>query len=511
MVRQNGVCTEDDYKVLPTLGQPPAGKVPAARTTTIDPSPRTGPMAVTTTTRADPHMPPSGATRIDSKFGSDSFRPAAMGHTDMHDGVGVRNVDKQNNSASSCKGDTEDVERKQTQGLGPSIQGTQNGQGGAAGNIVNVGKSADKRSTHAVVAMLPPTSIPQQSKLQPPHQEHQQKQQQMASSTMSQDLSHLSISSLQESDASLSDRSLQMEELFDFYEDSSSGSLSGFTAHTPTAVAFPDAVHSGAPAPAGPLSALEKIQRQQRRRSQEQERLANLILPAPVKSQAEGISVLPVRDIPRELLHVAATPLILGNPSGVANAVEESIRLDQILALASGPNRPRLPNPIEWQKGLEEMRQRRRDNATPLTSSVGRHSQESSIDGGKSRRHSMPDLPPGQSREDQERQRGDGFRNPMLLKQIHESLAFGSGGANDEFDEGDAQQQQMRRTMIADSQAMDATYAVHNTANVVVLDEPPRPMRKRGGNVTGAPAGRNVLHGKDAVDVAFEELLVLDP
>ncbi|GJJ69167.1 hypothetical protein EMPS_01513 [Entomortierella parvispora] len=518
MVRQNGVCTEEDYKVLHSPGQLP-GMNPTARTTTIESSSRIEPTAMTTTTRDDPHMAPSGATRIDSKFGSDSFRPAAVGHTDMHDSVGVRNVDdRQNKSARSYKGDVKVVESKQTQGPGLSTQGAQDGQGGVAGIIVGVGKSAGKRGTDAradsVVAMLPPNPTSRHPKHQPPQQDHPQKQQQMTSSTMSQDLSHHSISSLQESDASLSDRSLQMEELFDFYEDSSSGPFPESAAQTLTAVTFADAVHPfGASAPSAPLSALEKIQRQQRRRSQEQERLANLILPVPIKNQTEGVNVLPVRDIPRELLpahvHVAATsPLALGGPSVAANTVEESIRLDQILALASGPNRPRLPNPIEWQRGLEEMRQKRRDSATPLTSSVGRHSQESSMDGGKSRRHSMPDLPPGQSREDQERQRGDGFRNPMLLKQIHESLAFGSGGTDDEYVEVQDQQQQMRST-IAESQAMDATNVLYNTANAVVLSEPPKPMRKRAGNVTGVavPAGRIVLHGRDAVDVAFEELL----
>ncbi|KAG0048309.1 hypothetical protein BGZ83_006707 [Gryganskiella cystojenkinii] len=609
LVRQNGVCTEDDYKLLPNLNNTTITTTPATTTQTYtmppvmvnsdpvplkDPLPRTkttpnlGGAAATAPAAASTadllSIPTSGVSvrMVDSKFGSDSSNsnnsrtscslsaPAApavsAGHTDLHDNYDNNvNVDfgptkhadfdhKNNKPAESRKGVTENrIETKkspaqstaaatatsapgtpqsqQQQQQQPQPQWTQRG--------VSSTTQHDRKPTSAPIVVLNEPRKQQQllqSQLIPRMENLKPQAQQLTSSTMSQDLSHLSISSLQESDASLSDdKSLLMEELFDFYADSSSDSLPQSSTQLPVSSAFPEMAHpSMAPEQtpkSAPLSALEKIQRQQRRRSQEQERLANLILPPAgpplVRNQLGGgasNNILHIREMPRELMqvhqfHKAATPSqTMGDgivvPTGPASPVhpadpiESSVRLDQILALASGPNRPRLPNPIEWQKGLEEMRQRRKDTATPLTSSVGRHSQDSSMDGEKSRRHSMPNLPPGQSREDQERQRGDNFRNPMLLRQIHETLSAEPGVVEENEEDSYDMQQQARNRLSADSQAMNAISSQSNTAQSAPI-EPPKFMRKRGTNVTGAvsPLGKNHAHDKDAVDIAFDDLL----
>lgn len=436
---------------------------------------------------------------------------------------------------------------------------------------------------------------------------------------MSTDLSQLSInsSSPQDSSSSISDsdHSLVMEDVFEFYDDNVSVDFScdsisrapsmqndpaGST--TTTAVSThqrrepsedwtidryhrqqqcqqlstetPEQ-HQRPPAPEPtdkkPLNALERIKMQQKRQSQEQERLAEMVLPPELMAKPSNMGdtgyavsgkdhILPVREIPRDLIpiqsfHPLATasqksPLPLFQEQqqqqargsgkdggelapldpGAAIIGTDSVMLDQLLTLIPGPNRPRLPSQIEWQQGIEELRQRRKD-AAALTNSVGRqnssssrHSQDSSSDG-KSRRHSMPDMPHGQSREDQERQHGDNFRNPMLLSgNSGPTSSFSVLNSNVQkrrsgFEDREQQllQPPIQRQSIAETQAMDASMisstALVDTKKVArkragkrtsVLDELPAqgPPIATSSNTTPDRADR------DVVDIAFSEMLV---
>ncbi|KAG0038797.1 hypothetical protein BGZ82_010776 [Podila clonocystis] len=379
---------------------------------------------------------------------------------------------------------------------------------------------------------------------------------------MSQDLSSLSISSLQETDSIISDRSLIMEDVFDIYDSysiasSNTNSIIGSLRLGPRPRSEQDLyslsnTSSAALSPSkAPLSALERLQLEQKRRSQEQERLAEIVLPsgkskpgAPSTSQP---SVLPTREIPRELMppahlfQVAPLPSLPSptqqqqsqlqqEPGPMMAAIHDAAMYDQLLTLASGPNRPRLPSQLEWQRGIEELRQKRKDQAT-ATNSVGRqnstgsrHSQDSSADG-KSRRHSMPDMPHGQ-REDRDR-RGDSFRNPMLLNQSQPGVTGVSGGglkrrSGYEDREQQLQQPPIQQQSILESQVMD-TSAISRLVSTPEVG-PPKAKKKGVNNkrpeitvpdqyIPRDDAGRRVVSPvnlspeRDAVDMAFDEML----
>ncbi|KAG0098503.1 hypothetical protein BGZ93_011255 [Podila epicladia] len=379
---------------------------------------------------------------------------------------------------------------------------------------------------------------------------------------MSQDLSSLSISSLQETGSIISDRSLIMEDVFDIYDsysiassntNSIIGSLRlGLRPHSDQDLYSLSNTSSVGVSPSKtPLGALERLQLEQKRRSQEQERLAEIILPSG-KSKQSGPSnsqpsVLPTREIPRELMppahsfQVAPLPALPSaaqqqqnqlqqEPGPMIAAIHDAAMYDQLLTLASGPNRPRLPSQLEWQRGIEELRQKRKDQAT-ATNSVGRqnstgsrHSQDSSADG-KSRRHSMPDMPHGQ-REDRDR-RGDGFRNPMLLNQSQPGATGASGGGQKrrsgyEDREQQLQQPPIQQQSILESQVMDTSFI----PRLVSMPEVgPAKAKKKGINnkrpeisvpdqyIPRDDAGRRVVSPvditpeKDAVDMAFDEML----
>ncbi|KAF9910504.1 hypothetical protein EC991_006321 [Linnemannia zychae] len=321
-----------------------------------------------------------------------------------------------------------------------------------------------------------------------------------------------------------------------------------------------------------PLSALERIKRQQKRQSQEQERLADLVLPpellskpSPSKTGLGGLGVdhvLPIREVPLDRVPIQAfhplatasqiSPLPLvqqqqsqssgGSRGGIGGLAStdpgaaiigtDSAMLDQLLTLIPGPNRPRLPTQTEWQQGIEELRQRRKD-AAALTNSVGRqnssgsrHSQDSSADG-KSRRHSMPDMPHGQSREDQEKQRGDHFRNPMLMSNnsaysSSTSAVLNSSAAQKRRSGFEDREQQLlqppiQRQSIAETQVMDVSMIP--SPSVVPMD-PKKAGRKRAGKngVTFDNVSEQRVHvaasettfdrvDKDVVDIAFNEML----
>ncbi|KAG0350112.1 hypothetical protein BG005_010347 [Podila minutissima] len=379
---------------------------------------------------------------------------------------------------------------------------------------------------------------------------------------MSQDLSSLSISSLQETESIISDRSLIMEDVFDIYDsysiassntNSIIGSLRlGLRSHSEQDLYSLSNTSSAALSPSkAPLSALERLQLEQKRRSQEQERLAEIVLPSGKSKQGgpptSQPSVLPTREIPRELMppahsfQVAPLPSLPSptqqqqnqlrqEPGPMMAAIHDAAMYDQLLTLASGPNRPRLPSQLEWQRGIEELRQKRKDQAT-ATNSVGRqnstgsrHSQDSSADG-KSRRHSMPDMPHGQ-REDRDR-RGDGFRNPMLLNQSQPGAAGLSGGGQKrrsgyEDREQQLQQPPIQQQSILESQVMDTSVIPRLVSTPEVG---PAKAKKKAANskrpeisvpdqyIPRDDAGRRVVSPvditpeKDAVDMAFDEML----
>lgn len=368
--------------------------------------------------------------------------------------------------------------------------------------------------------------------------------------TMSQDLSSLSISSLQETDSIISDRSLIMEDAFEIYESYSIASSNtnsiieslrlGLRPHSEQDLYSLSNTSSAALSPSkAPLSALERIQLEQKLRSQEQERLAEIILPSgKSKGALSTPSALPTREIPRELMpaqpyQVAPLSLPLPTqqfqqePGSMVTAIHDAAMYDQLLTLASGPNRPRLPSQIEWQRGFEELRQKRKDQAA-ATNSVGRqnstgsrHSQESSD--GKSRRHSMPDMPHGQS-EDRNR-RGDAFRNPMLVNQSGGACVSAGGKRRSGYEDREQQLQQppIQQQSILESHVMD-TSAI---PRLVSTPDVGSPMAKKKGVSNKRPeicvpdqyiprddAGRRVVSpvdntsDKDAVDMAFDEMLV---
>ncbi|KAF8931487.1 hypothetical protein BGZ47_011813 [Haplosporangium gracile] len=454
----------------------------------------------------------------------------------------------------------------------------------------------------------------------PPPPLQQQKQTTGFTSTTSTNLSQLSISAnLQDSSSSIdSDHSLVMEDVFEFYDNVPANIPSNNTPQQssmqsdPTGSTATKAVSTQqrrepsedwtidryhrqqqqqqqsldtpeqyqrppAPEPSDkkPLSALERIKRQQKRQSQEQERLAELVLPLELMTKpsmgATGYAgsgenhVFPVREVPRDLVpiqsfHSLATasqvsPLPLfqhhhqqlqqqhqqvrgsGEGGGGMAPIDpgaaiigtDSAMLDQLLTLIPGPNRPRLPSQSEWQQGIEELRQRRKDAVT-LTNSVGRqnssgsrHSQDSSTDG-RSRRHSMPDMPHEQSREDQERQRGDNFRRPMLIgsnsspSSSSTVLTSTAQKRRSGFEDREQQllQPPIQRQSIAETQAMDVSMIPS-----MALADPKKVARKRAGKRTSAlgdlheqgppiTASLNAVVDqvdRDVVDIAFSEKL----
>ncbi|KAI1317259.1 hypothetical protein EDD11_008746 [Mortierella claussenii] len=520
-------------------------------------------------------------------------------------------------------------------------------------------------------------------------------------STMSQDLSRLSInSSLPDTDTSISgdDLSLQMEDVNDFYDgNSDSGNARGvhgdgpsakdstsdlessrydsgaaiasvapgarnFSGHALSVLGTPVPVRSStigssvasasasAPVvglgPGGgpqqrpqnlpyqmvenkPMSVLERIQQQQRRKSMEQERLTGLILPSaaspssfspttfssvpspaasfskfnndnndkskkPALSSSHGLTIannvaggggLAGRNFSRDHLSShqqtpqpissassassvpppSSVPQSQAFPPPAATTAIESDTLDQLLALTPGSHRPRLPSQVEWERGLEQLRQKRKDDTLVSgagglqISSVGRQISISSRHTeddigsakGKTRRHSMPDMPKDQmSPEERDRRRGDQFQNPMLMSPSGSNgiggnnsgagttagLGAGAGGhaykrrSGFEDREQLLQQLPIQRQPILESQAMDTTsipLSYHNNRNndisyATALE--PKNARLTGTDVAGSnvnayirPVNRSSIvvnavetmeeSDKDVLDVAFDEML----
>ncbi|KAG0205808.1 hypothetical protein BGX28_002680 [Mortierella sp. GBA30] len=383
-------------------------------------------------------------------------------------------------------------------------------------------------------------------------------------STMSEDLSQLSSNSLQEGASSISDKSLLMEDVFDVYDDGYSLEPKGFdngsrfrqsgsmgerslsdqqlSSRTTTEAM----VQTRQSFENKQMSALESIQRQQQKRhTYEQEQLAEIIVPRGESNTPDVSSnsdTSPASSVPlnaaiqlqqqqgQQEQQQQQQQQPLGLSSSAPGPGNESEMFDQLLTLIPGPNRPRLPSQLEWQRGFEELRQKRRD-AAALTSSVGRknssssrHSQESSD--GRSRRHSMPDMPRGQSREDHERQRGDNFRNPMLSSnQATAAANIGAEGAlhsgwhevvtgvakkQSGFENREQQLQQapIQQQSIAESQTLNVASFMEGTAE-------PRQQTKRPAGKRTEPDNRPVVspigwmrgQDKDVVDIAFDEIM----
>ncbi|KAF9182973.1 hypothetical protein BGZ50_004600 [Haplosporangium sp. Z 11] len=367
----------------------------------------------------------------------------------------------------------------------------------------------------------------------------------VAASTMSDDLAHLGISSLQGSMSSISGQSLQMEDIYDVYDNYSiesscdaTGSRQSYV-RDDTEKRFPDQdlmttatsktrvmelqrqtqSYSQSQYSEGDKSpnALEGIQQQQKRQSQEQEQITNMIASSGKTDTSIGAGKPSSTSFQAPQQQPQQTP---SEKSIISDLPTESAMLDHLMTLVPGPNRPRLPSQVEWQRGIEELRQKRKE-AAALTSSLGRqnssssrHSRESSTDG-KGRRHSMPDIPHGQSQEDQDRQRGDNFRNPMLLS----SPSGQKRRSVYEDREQMLQQLPIQRQSIAETQAMDISLIPTMTAvqqQQQQQQQQSRPMRKRAGRrddleepgrETPSPVGRVRDVDKDAVDVAFDEML----
>ncbi|KAF9132676.1 hypothetical protein BGW39_011621 [Mortierella sp. 14UC] len=606
--RQPAVCIEDDYRILPQqniIVPAPAPTVPVPASTAALAS---RPAALLSTAVSQEQLYQSQKQEIQGRHQGHN------GHTDadrvMHDRGHAHTVVELNNH------------NRPMQCIDVSLP-----LRSPSPSLVPLSTAQSRTESKKPYESL------QQQKIPLPPLQQQLQQGTRLTSTMSTDISRLSISSLQDdhdddSSSSIeSDHSLIMEDVFEVYDNFSvelssndnSRQSSMRNVPLPAVVATTTAevlaahqrressgdwtidryhqqqrqqqldsaeLHPRPPAPEPsdkkPLSALERIKRQQKRQSQEQERLAELVLPQELMSKPNlsktGLAgpgadhVLPVREVPLDripiqALHPLATasqvsplPLIQqqmqqkqqkqqqrlqgSGESGESGGAEglaptdpgaaiigtDSAMLDQLLTLIPGPNRPRLPTQVEWQQGIEELRQRRKD-AAALTNSVGRqnssgsrHSQDSSADG-KSRRHSMPDMPHGQSREDQERQRGDHFRNPMLLSNNDAypsltSTALNSNAAQKRrlgFEDREQQllQPPIQRQSIAEAQAMDVS-KIHTEIPI----DPKKAGRKRAGkngvaldNVPGQGAHAAASEtasdrvDKDVIDIAFNEML----
>ncbi|KAK3826178.1 MAG: hypothetical protein J3R72DRAFT_458044 [Linnemannia gamsii] len=615
--RQQAVCTEDDFRTPPQQNSVIPAPVPVPAPSAPIPASRSGtallPPAVSQEhlqRQKQEKQEQQQQQQIEQQQGR---HQGHSGHTDtdrlMHNREHAHTVEYDNNNRPMQFNDVSLPLRSPSPSpvSFPSVQ---------------LKTPAEKKKQHYESLQPPRPPLQQQLQLQ---------QGSRLTSTMSTDLSQLSISSLQDDDSCSSiesDHSLIMEDVFEVYDnfsvDLSSNDTSRqsslrnapFATTTTTTITEALTAHqrresSGdwtidryhqqqqqqqqqqqldlteqpprppAPEPTDkkPLSALERIKRQQKRQSQEQERLAELVLPPELMSKPNvskiGLAlpgadhVLPVREVPIDRIpiqsfHPLATasqvsplPLIQqqkqqqqqqqqlqesGGSGGAAGEMvpmdpgaaiigTDSVMLDQLLTLVPGPNRPRLPTQIEWQQGIEELRQRRKD-AAALTNSVGRqnstgsrHSQDSSTDG-KSRRHSMPDMPHGQSREDQERQRGDHFRNPMLLNSNSNGGAYSSSTSSSALNSNAAQKRRsgfedreqqllqppIQRQSIAETQAMDVSM-IPSAAPA----DPKKAARKRAGkngaaidnNPGQAVASETALDklDKDVVDIAFYEML----
>ncbi|KAG0250286.1 hypothetical protein BG011_008505 [Mortierella polycephala] len=503
MTRQNQrVCTEDNYE-RPSSPQQNRQVIinnkESGQSTTLLPSPPSP---------SSPQQPrvPRCSSQRPQKGLQDGAAPVAAavsvatavsargsdGHTDIHQHDRYSNVEKHPQPQS---------QQKQTQ---PLVQQTIQEQA----TKPSISKSAQDQA-------FVPIPLQQSSRV--------------ATSTMSDDLALLSISSLQGSMSSISDQSLQMEDVYDVYDSysiessydttgsrqssvrddterrfSDQGLMSTTTPETQTAeLQHQTQPYSQCQSSEGDKSrnALERIQQQ----------MVGITAPSEknnTSTDAGKLSSTPSQALQQQPQQTPSEkPTAPGLPT-------ESTMLDHLMTLVPGPNRPRLPSQIEWQQGIEELYQKRKD-AAALTSSLGRqnstgsrHSRESSADG-KSRRHSMPDMPHGQSQEDRDRQRGDNFRNPMLLSsppgQKRRSVY--------EDREQMLLQPPIQRQSIAEAQAMDTSLIPTTTA---VQQQQSRPTRKRAGRRdepeepgrgTASPVDRLRDVGKDAVDVAFDEML----
>ncbi|KAG0228278.1 hypothetical protein BGW41_003498 [Actinomortierella wolfii] len=169
------------------------------------------------------------------------------------------------------------------------------------------------------------------------------------------------------------------------------------------------------------LSALERLQIQQRRVSQEQQRLANMILPPSTAEEKRAISgMLPTREVNVEAIpalqhhHLfrpheenlmspvspprpperpfSPTPPSLASqsyspspqldasmsesPNNQSNPGDsDSAKLDQLLLQFQGPNRPRLPTQLEWQRNLAELTLKQQQDSNVSTKASRRQSQ----------------------------------------------------------------------------------------------------------------------------------------
>ncbi|KAG0274406.1 hypothetical protein BGZ95_009817 [Linnemannia exigua] len=615
--RQQAVCTEDDFQIPPQHNSVASAPVPA-------PAPAPSPASIPSSRSGAALLPPAVSQehlqcqkqdkqeqqqqqQIEQQQGR---HQGHNGHTDtdrlMHDREHAHAVEYNNNNRSMQFNDVSLPLRSPS----PSPVSLPSAQ---------LKTPTEKKQLYE--SLQPPRPPLQQQLLQ-------QQQGSRLTSTMSTDLSQLSISSLQDDDSISSiesDHSLIMEDVFEVYDDfsvdlSSNGTSrqssirnAPFATTTTTAtealvshqrressgdwtidryhqqqqrqqqqqeldvVEQPPRPPAPEPTDKKPLSALERIKRQQKRQSQEQERLAELVLPPELMSKPNvsktGLAlpgsdhVLPVREVPIDRIPIQsfhplatasqASPLPLmqkqkhqqqqqlqesGGSEGTAGGMAptdpgaaiigtDSAMLDQLLTLVPGPNRPRLPTQIEWQQGIEELRQRRKD-AAALTNSVGRqnstgsrHSQDSSADG-KSRRHSMPDMPHGQSREDQERQRGDHFRNPMLLNSNGNGGAYTSSISPSALNSNAAQKRRsgfedreqqllqppIQRQSIAEAQAMDVSM-IPSAAPADSKKAARKRAGKNGAVIDNSPgqavASETALDksDKDVIDIAFNEML----
>ncbi|KAF9276114.1 hypothetical protein BGZ68_010260 [Mortierella alpina] len=365
-------------------------------------------------------------------------------------------------------------------------------------------------------------------------------QQSRVTSTMTEDLSQLSINSLQETLSSISDQSLVMEDAFDVYDEGSAFSASGLDKgsrsvsgisleeKSPYGQDFVPSLFTDMPQKQRPFEherayALKRLeQKQLQRQSQEQEQPVEVIISPGMCSSSSGSGR--EQEAPAQQHQQPQHSPELSVSASVTG--DESAMLDQLLTLVPGPNRPRLPSQLEWQRGFEELLQKRRD-AAALTSSVGRknsssswHSQESSD--GKSRRHSMPDMPRGQSREIQEKQRGDIFWNPMLSSNriMSAGVCHGSAGAESgitkrrsgyESREQQLQQPPIQRQSIAETLDVDASMALQGAAESGQQWKRTECKAEYAERCVVGPMNNIRKQDKNAVDVAFGEMLSLPP
>ncbi|KAF9973824.1 hypothetical protein BGZ73_002934 [Actinomortierella ambigua] len=347
------------------------------------------------------------------------------------------------------------------------------------------------------------------------------------------------------------------------------------------------------------LSALERLQIRQRRATQEQQRLADQVLPPTTAEEKRAISgMLPTREMaiesipalqqhqlyrhreealmspvspprPPERPFSPTPPSIASQQSAPqpdagahdqSNPVDsDSAKLDQLLSSIPGPNRPKLPTQLEWQRNLQQLIQqqhedtqlsskasRRQSQPTPREAQQLQRQQQQQVQGGhlkqskkpyklnangglawslahleggdsededsKSRRHSMPEMLPPHLKSSPQLHQPQQFSatpepgQPHARKNERLNFAQGVGVVRDNGNNQNKRRSGLEWVLqpdLADGQARSRPGSgIEGTAY---------PSQNPGPGSDGRPrssASKSTLSEKDALDQAFENMLI---